>query len=253
MNVHILATCRKPELLPFTELVFKTLHIGFPTARVFVWGNQLPKYALDAIQPLAEAHPCELCSNEPTIHHRWIERLLASRDEPFFILDTDVIFYRNFEQFIPELKDAALAGFRIPQWKDEFSGCITRARLHTSLLYMDPMAIRKMVSGYEAGIADTVFTPKANLIHPLVVPFGGHPYFYDTCSLLYHAIGGMAFTEQMKQAYAHLNFGTIPDVVLPRLTGGDVMAKARLEILDNLALGYGSHRAQMEYYAERQF
>ena len=69
-----------------------------------------------------------------TIHHKWIEKLVQEQNEPFFILDTDVIFHDNFEQFEFVV---SLAGWLIPEWRDEFSGCITRARLLTSLLYFE--------------------------------------------------------------------------------------------------------------------
>ncbi len=254
ITVHILATCRKPELLPFTELVFRTLRVGFPTAKVIVHDNALPDYARASVLKLADQNSCLWKDLKPTIHHRWIESLLAEESQPFFLLDTDCIFYQDFEQFIPQFAEQPLAGYRIPEWRDEFSGCITRARLHTSLLYLNPYAIADSLQKYIGGIADTPFTPKVNPIHPLVLPFKQQPYFYDTCSLLYHAIGGFSFTDEMKDAYTHLHFGTIPDVVLPRLPEetAKAMTKARAMILENPARGHGSWRIQDQFYANRQ-
>jgi len=40
MNVFILATCRKPELLRMATLVFETIRVGFPTASINVFINQ---------------------------------------------------------------------------------------------------------------------------------------------------------------------------------------------------------------------
>ena len=41
MTVHILPTERVPRLAPMTELVFKTLRVGFPTADVLVHLNEI--------------------------------------------------------------------------------------------------------------------------------------------------------------------------------------------------------------------
>lgn len=252
--VHILATCRAPELLPYTELVLQTLRLGFPTAPVTIWNNGLPDYALAALTARAEALDFTLTLPAPTIHHQWIENLLGQRDEPFILCDTDLIFYENFEPFLTQFQGQPLAGYRIPEWHDDFSGCLTRARLHTSLLYVDPVAIKKALLAYHAPLAETVFTPRVNLIHPLVLPCKRQACFHDTSSLLYHAVGGLAFTDEMKDTFFHAHFGTIPDVVLPRLPADTAlaMAQARAMILENPARGHGQWRTQDAYYANRQ-
>jgi hypothetical protein len=185
-----------------------------------------------------------------TIHHKWIEVLVQTQNESFFILDTDVILYQNFERFS---FTGPLAGWRIPEWRDEFSGCITRARLHTSLLYIDPEKTRKLIQIYESSIADTEFTPKVNLFYPLVIPYKYSPMFYDTGSLLYHTVGGQPFSDEQKSAYFHFNFGTIPDVVLPRLPAHESlgMIEARKRIMADPELGRDVWREQEEFYASK--
>jgi len=245
MNVFILATCRKPELLPFTTLVFDTLRIGFPTATIGVYLNNLDAETSKVIIGLADKVQAGT-KNTNTIHHEWIESLVSTEQEPFFIVDTDVIFYSNFENYnFAE----SLAGYRIPEWKDDFSGAITRARLHPSLLYIDPVAVRAAIDKFKELIPDTPFTPKVNLFHPICLPFKRRWYFNDTCSLLYQAIGGQSFTDEQKNAYCHFEFGTIPDVVLPRLptAHATAMMERRLAILNNPALGRGAWREQEEY------
>lgn len=239
MKAHILATCRMPELMPMTLLVFKTLRIGFPSAEIHVHLNRMESLPVEA----------DFFHSDNTIHHLWIEKLIASSDEPFWIVDTDVVFFGEVESW---RFNAPLAGRRIPEWNDEFSGCITRARLHPSLMYLDPEKIRASIAVYESKIASTPFTPRINLIHPICLPFKGKSYFHDTASLLYHAIGGHRFSEVQLDAYGHFNFGTIPDVVLPRLTFGKEMAKVRQAAIDNPELLRGAWRAQEKYYAERQ-
>jgi hypothetical protein len=246
--VHILATCRRPELAEMTELVFKTLRVGFPTASITVHLNGQCADICIGITALCKKNGAEI-KKIATIHHRWIEQLVATIDEPFYILDTDVIFYSSVEGWT---FDTALAGFLIPEWQDEFAGAVTRSRLHPSLLYVDPLAVRKQLSEFRGVCPDSPFTPFGNPFYPVCLPLNRKMFFHDTCSLLYHAIGGTPFTNEQKDAYFHFNFGTISDIVLPRLSDGQKMHGARRLILNNPEMGRGAWRFQEEYYATRQ-
>lgn len=212
--VHILASCRRPDLAPMTTLVFDSLRTGFPNAEVTVHLNgDVLKNCPDAAKA-AEAVGCKVIEKSATIHHEWIEGLVNKETEPFYLLDTDVIFYNSIEHW---RFDGPLAGWRIPEWQDEFAGAVTRARLHTSLLYVDPQAVRQKLEEFQSVCPQTPFTPLANPYHPIVLPVNGRMYFYDTCSILYHSVGGQAFTDQQLDSYFHFFFGCIPDLVLPRL------------------------------------
>lgn len=249
MKVHILCTCRKIELLPFSTLVFKTIRVGFPTADIYVTGNALSETVCEAVYYSAEKANARFENGPATIHHTWIESLCKSLTDPFVIVDTDMIFYKEVEDW---KFDTALAGWRIPEWNDEFSKCITRARLHTSLLFIKPELVREEITKYLGKITYTPFTPVASLFYPQVIPLNGQSYFYDTCSLLYHAIGGTKFTDQQLNAYFHFNFGVISDIVLPHLSNGESMAKERERILNNPELGCGRWRESEDYFFKRQ-
>lgn len=247
-TVHILATCRSPELARMTELVFDTLRVGFPTADVCVWVNR------DAAENCYKL--ISLCNQvgartmaEDTIHHDWIAKLIETSPTPFFTLDTDVIFYDSMERFA---YTDALHGFKVPEWQDEFSGALTRSRLHPSLLYINPELVKRKVAKSRSGCPVTPFTPFADLINPLMLPLNGNMCFHDTTGLLYHAIGGTEFTLDQKNSYFHFNFGTIPDVVLPRLSNREPMITARQLVLDDPSIGRGLWAAQEEYYANHQ-
>ena len=248
MKVFILATCRKPELLPWTVLVFDTLRVGFPTAHVKVYLNNLTGTALESVEALCFGNDCEH-ERVTTIHHDWIAKLLTENQEPFWILDTDVIFFAKVEDF---QFDAPLAGHRIPEFMDEFSGCITRSRLHTSLLRFDPEKIGYRLRAIRRIIPDTPFTPFPTLVDPIIVPLRSRLYFYDTCSSLYHAVGGQKFEAEQKNCYWHAHFGTISDLVLPRLKNGEAMEKRREEILTKPHLGYGLWREGEQWLRDRQ-
>lgn len=242
--VHILATCRKPELAKMTTLVFATLRVGFPSAQVTVYLNGDCELNCPEIVSACTATGCQVITAD-TIHHEWIKSLVQSASEPFWILDTDVILYASVEGWS---FDTPMAGRRIPEWDDEFSKCITRPRLHTSLLYLDPARIKAELTKLPEA---TVFTPKADLFNPLVLPLNQRNYFYDTAALLYHQLGGQSFTPTQLDAFFHFNFGTIEDVVLPTLT--EKLEAARASVLKNPAFGKGRWREQDEYYAARQY
>lgn len=239
-RVHILLTCRRPELYEASTLVFKTLRVGFPTAQVTVWQNRCCGNC-----PLEDAG-IEYRETD-TIHHEWIEALLETEQAPFWILDTDVHFWETVEgwQFTEPL-----AGRLIPQFWDEYANCVDQPRLHTALMWLDPVALRSKVTAYRAQFAAEGFNPGASLIDPTYLPIRrGRNLFFDTLCLMYHAIGGQAFTNRQLDAFEHMNFGTIADLVLPRLKEGAEMAKARTEFLAHPERFRGSWRAQNDYYA----
>jgi hypothetical protein len=249
LPVHILVTCRKPELAPFSELVFKTLRIGFPTSDIKVYFNR--RTTLDIFPDLKElVGPLELwTSSVDTIHHEWIKGLIESETEPFWICDTDIIFYDSFEDF---RTDEALAGFRTPEWQDDFAGAITRSRLHPSLMYINPTLVKQKLAAFRSVCPDSPFTPFCNPTDPLCLPLNGRMYFHDTMSLMYHAIGGHEFSDVEKDKYFHFFFGSIPDLVLPRLKDREKMAEARFAVMNNPELGRGAWRMQEEYFAAKQ-
>ena len=250
IKVHILATCRKPELALFTELVFKTLRVGFPTAEITVHLNRNAVSNCPRLPKLCEKSKAR-CVNEDTIHHEWIDVLIGTEAEPFWIVDTDIIFYDSFE--VLDLRGEWLAGCRVPEWQDEFSGSLTRSRLHSSLLYINPSLVKEKLAAFKTVLpTDSPFTPFYNPVYPVCLPMNGKMYFHDTMSLMYHAIGGRAFTDAERDRYFHLNFGTIPDLVLPRLKDGGEMSAARRRVIENPELGRGAWRFQDEYFSNRQ-
>jgi hypothetical protein len=183
-------------------------------------------------------------------HHEWIQMLATTEKQPFWISDTDILYYENIEELKP---DSAIAGWRIPEWKDEFTQCITRARIHTCLMHINPLTLASAIARYKESfnLMDDI-NPLPNLFAPISVPFGRLTYFYDVCGLLYNAVGGEAFSDEIKERWFHFNFGSISDRVLPLIKDGDKMAAAREMVLLNPQLGRGAWRLQEEYYANRQ-
>jgi len=250
-KVFILATCRKPELLPYTLLVFKTLRVGFPTAEVHVHINGALEGPKDWAGTVGDAANNAGCSIEliPEItHHEWIEKLIHNEElAVFWIVDTDVIFYASVEDWKFE---TPLAGALIPEFNDPFLCATTRSRLHTSLMHINARALVGATVAYELRHPQTIYNPMVNGIYPQCYPLNGKSYFNDTMSLVYHAIGGTAFTPQQKDCYFHFHFGSFSDLVLPKMPEG--MAAARAELLDKPHLGIGLWRKQEEWFAAMQ-
>lgn len=246
-KVFILATVRNPELLRATTLAFDTLRTGFPNSEVTVFTNNIPDGQIMPVIKAAGDVDCKILNlHQTTIHHEWIEMLLKTMDEPFIILDTDVCFWKSCEW---EYGNAALSGRFIPQFFDQFTKCVTRARLHGSFLYFNPALIVAQIEKYKAQFPATPFNPVANLVYPVVIPGTQHSYFHDTCCLLYQAIGGKPFSEDQNDSYDHLNCGTISDIVGPHLK--DIrLREAHFGVFENPALAKGVWRTQKEYYAK---
>lgn len=248
MKVFILATCRREDLIPFTMLVFKTFRNGFPTAELDVYSNGTVMCG-QPLKDVVEAIGGRLFISEETTHHAWIRMLLQKQKEPFWICDTDMVFYRSVEDWKFE---GPLAGYRIPEFYDEFTKATTRARLHTSLLYVDPVRVMELVNAYALKHPLTEYNPPANLVDPLYMPLDGRTIFYDTLAMLYHAIGGTEFNPQQKDSYFHFHFGTFSDMVLPVLQDNIYLMAARDSVLANPQLGLGMWRAQDEYFERHQ-
>jgi hypothetical protein len=253
MKVFILATCRREDLIPYTLLVFKTFRIGFPTAELHVHTNGTEGSHIwgQTLKDVVEAAGGQLYIKDETTHHGWIAGLVEAEHDAFWLCDTDMVFYRSVEDWkFPD--NLPMAGYRVPEFYDEFTKSITRARLHTSLLRIDPFAFRVAWLKYCTNHPQTQFNPIANPFHPVVMPLNGRSYFHDTLSVAYHGIGGVEFTPQQKESYFHFHFGTFSDLVLPKLRVGDSMATMRKAILENPSLGIGMWRMQEEYFANQQ-
>lgn len=219
-SVHILATCRNPELFDATTLVFKTIRVGFPSAKIFVHDNHLLDKHLQAIIKLCRSFDIQWefrGGHERIVHHEWIRRCIEQQEGPFFICDTDQVFHASMERFEFE---GPLHGRLIPSFRCPFTRTIAHERLHTSLLYIDPQAIRDA----EQKLTDRLnprnpFGTGIDLISPLNYARDHDIYFHDTLSQAYHAIGGNSFSEEQLNSYDHLGCGTYLDLLEERIPG----------------------------------
>lgn len=146
-TVHILTYCRRPELFYGTELIFKTLRVGFPEAEVVVTDNASVPEVRPTIRKLALGTGCEHRQlTEEVAHNTFIERTLyraaqtrnGGAERPLVFLDPDVCLWRSCEEF--EF-DSLLAGRLIAASEDARAQCIMMPRIHTSFMWI-PSPVR---------------------------------------------------------------------------------------------------------------
>lgn len=245
MTVHILATCRNPELIKATLLVFDTIRVGFPTAEIRVTGNGLHPYVEEMVQR-ACAKVGAILTNEPEMRHdEWVQKQIWNAMQPFWICDTDMIFWESVEQW---KFTHAWAGRLQPEYLDPYSHTIHRQRLHTSLMCIRPDELRDLMLRFDGGFPKTNVFPRTvafvqQQLQPVRIDGKVFTYFMDTGANLYHAVGGEAFTEQQLDSFSHLHAGTWSDLInLP-------LRRMHEEIYANPESARGIWRKQNEFYA----
>jgi len=247
MKVFISAYCRKPELWPMTTLVFKTLRVGFPTAKVEVAlnGDHTNEAMADLLCWVAHVEGRLTLAPDKSYGER-IEELILTEAQPFVIADTDLVFYENMET---APWTGPLHGCLVPEFRCPFSNARTAERLHTHLLYIDAPAIRKLLAASYKGPHHHRLVPPLHPVMPALIPDKHRgPVFYDILAPLYHMIGGQAFTDEIRDRYCHANCGTISDLVGPAL-GFDLTA-AHKTIVEIPSFGRGLWRRQDEWYKQ---
>lgn len=248
--VHILATCRKPELLPAALLVFKTLRLGFPLPPVVVYGNGLTASAAGEVQQAAAAAKASFNWIRPTAHDVWLEHLIATQNNPFWICDTDLVFLGG----IPEPAAGTwLSGRFEPGFNEEWTRCWHAERLHTCLLYLDPVHLRAVMRSWLHQHVPPIFSHAgAEFVRQHFVPrYGQTPMFYDTAAGLYAAFGGTPFDAETDAAFEHLHCGTYSDLIGQCESLKDLPA-VHSAVLADPAAARGLRVQQEKYYALRK-
>jgi hypothetical protein len=252
MNVYILASCRRPELIRATTLVFQTLRTGFPTWPVTVCLNRMPAWEETTVCRAATEARCALRQlKDGTPDNRLpqlFRDLLATETEPFVLCDTDMVFWDSIEGWKFE---APLAGRYIPEFFCPVTNCVTLPRLHTCLLFVDPVKTRAAIADYMEGYPKTPFNPHVDMISPMVFPLRDgdriRGVFLDCGAVLYQAIGGTDFTPEQNAAFEHLNCGTWSDLVGDKIK---LLRSVHFGIFENPRLARGLWEKQQKQYEE---
>lgn len=248
-RVHILVTVRKPGLYPAADLIFQTLRVGFPTAAVTVQANGCRPEILARLADRCEEVKAHLVTGmPPTQHDYWLGRLVEVSHEPFWICDTDMVFFDSMEG----LNLPALAGEYQPTFLEEFTGTIHVDRLHSALLWIRPVAVRDAIRQYCSKCPDPpAVQPERVLIHQTYIPTPNGTLFYDTAAGLYHAIGGKHFDQPVLARFEHLQCATYVDLIQPKLEDAPGLADLHQRVYSDPQAAKGIRAQQQAYYARR--
>jgi hypothetical protein len=200
-TVFIVTWCQNRDFLYGSTLVFSTLRVGFPDARVIVVDNGSKPEPRAFVLEQAVAAGCEtrvLTRSVP--HGKLVERLALESDGPCVFVDPDIVFWENVQSW--DFGPCLMAGRYIPAM--EIGGLRMTPRLHTSHLWIpDPAALKAKIREVRRG------HPRCpNLFEYRTDPSTG--LYWDTASALYFALGpqAMAFSEAQLDAYDHLFVGS---------------------------------------------
>lgn len=250
--VHILATVRKPELLPAALLVFATLRTGFPTAPVHVWGNGLKREFVQAIGHAAQAAGASFSNLQPTCHDAWIEQLVMNQAQPFWIADTDLVFLDEVEWFFDAQDRDLFAGRFEPAWREPWTGTRYTERLHTCLQWFSPQALRGELARWNRQHVPEVFhTAQVPFIRQHFIPDRSGTILYDTTAGLWQAGWGTKFTERQNAAFEHLHAATYADEV-GKCEALKMLPEVHRAIYADLQLARGIQIQQAKFYAKRK-
>lgn len=249
--VHILATVRKPELLPAALLVFQSLRKGFPTAPVFVWGNALQREHVQTLGQACAAAGATFANLKPTCHDAWIEQLVMNQAQPFWICDTDVVFFSEVQWWFEAQDRELFAGRFEPAWREPWSQTTTVDRLHTALQWFNPQALRgELLRWTRQHVPEVFYTGQIPFIRQHWIPGRHGTTLYDTTAGLWQAGYGTKFADRQNACYEHLHAATYADQVGQCEELKD-LPKVHAAIYANPALARGIQKQQAVFYKER--
>jgi hypothetical protein len=221
IDVFVLTYCRNVELLYGTTLLFKTLRVGFPNARVTVADNASLPEARAEIAQLARETECafEPIDGPGIQHYEFIESKIwqtsvgAGQKRRTVFLDPDICLWQSCEDL--EF-DGLIAGTLVSAHDDPVFKCVAMPRLHSSFLWIpDANRLRETIRMIQT--IHIEFRPFA----PVSVKLGDVWMRYDTGASLYAAIPEQVneFSDTHRHRYDHLYCGTHYDLWEPHFTG----------------------------------
>jgi hypothetical protein len=230
ITVKILVTVNDPAQFDACTLCFESLRVGWPTADIHVYFNG--KESASAVDKLLYYHgECQniFCHNIDRIHlAEWISREVRMHPSlgTLVIADPDIVYWKSCEdwEFLP---DTLLAGYYHPRMWNDFAGCISVQRIHTSM-----MVFPNTIALWE-GVRKAY--PLAREPHGEYCPcdpFMGRvmfdnsqPIFWDCCAVLYNMLLSIKgtpiehFGNSQLSCYDHLNSASFYQVMCERLQG----------------------------------
>jgi hypothetical protein len=228
------------ENMRTATLVFDTLRIGFPDAKIIVvWTGENP-VPIEMIN-LCNICRCELIVSSGTTNDQVAAWVVSNIEGEVVLCDSDIIFWQSVENFVPE---HIVAGRYIPTHLCQYTGMLTEERLHPSLFFIkDTRTLKSMLPKPQRFMPVTPFTPTRLCV-------GGVERFFDTLAVLYSYIGGEPFDHLMLNKYDHLfcsSFVSEVDKLIPGLH------KAHEEIYKNPSIAKGIWEVQESYFLKSKY
>ena len=216
-SVHIPVFCENPELMAGAVLAFKTVRVGFPSARITVhWMGRVCPAVLDYFETCEHAGKSWVDkpfvpSNGRTTNDELLRQLVYTEEESFAMIDSDMVFFKSCEDF--ETKKLICGEF-IPQFYCPIATAITRSRLHTAFFVVSsPILLRETIKELFRPLLPK-FCP-VDFFAPQTTFIDGKAFFYDSAAMLFQAIGGESFSEEMLDKYEHLYSGSYSHLLPP--------------------------------------
>lgn len=220
--IHLLLTVPRKELQKSCTLTLDSIRTGFPTFPITIHQNQKGINLQEDEDFLAKVRDIKATLSYRTNywHHAdWIRHVVLSSlksEEPIIILDGDMIFWENCEQWKIE---GLYAGDFIPLIWNDFAQCVSMPRIHTSFMWI-PNA-RKLTDAINAAYPNALrqdgeYCP-VDPYCPKVQFFNRLPLFWDTCAGLFNMVESRIFNATHTACYEHLNSAAFYDVMYDRL------------------------------------
>ena len=202
------------------------------------------------IEDLCSHWICHFTNLPFTSHDAWIEQIIHTETEPCWICDTDVVFWGSVEWWNNGW-DTYLGGRFEPQWYEPWTKCERQERLHTALMFLNPVELRNKIRAWMGTFPSPWGTTCQNaLIRQTRIPRVGQPdLFLDSTAGLYAAIGGIKFSTEMDSYWDHLSCGSYSDAISEHETYKN-LAEFHAEAIKNPAMVKGLKKLQDEFYAK---
>lgn len=209
-TLHILVTVPQWPLLNNCTLFFDTIRTGFPNANIFVHDNaNTANVGKELRRRCKEVDACYGKMTARQHHADWIRHIVHIGKGPLIIVDPDTIWFENCEDILPI---TLLRGYFVPCIWNEWAGCISYERFHTSfLMVQDAEKLRERI-----GMFYPLNQPYRPLdpFRPCVGVVRGQRMFWDTCSTLYNMFGGLKLPDEFRRKYAHVNSASFREEML---------------------------------------
>lgn len=207
-TVHIITYCDDLELIYGSLLVFDSVRLAFPDSKIVVSENSNSSEVKSLVWDKAKAVEAFYVDVPLGFsHHDVLSSIFTVEEDAFAVVDPDVIFWDRFDR----VSDFLIEGRYLPTFKDPYTKCLTKERLHTSMIKVgDPERLRKKIEEVRENFFE--WDP----FKPFMYKNENLWERFDTLASLYSVFKNdcYKFTERELNCYDHLFCGShLPRVI----------------------------------------